>query len=140
MQEFKDRKMYDLGRSHLRRAGAAGSEVTVESKVERPHAQEAAAQAAEAPAVEVKPGEASELLLFTTRTCPNCKRAEAMLQKAGIAFTKVVSEESQDLVSRYDVQQAPTLVVLGGEEPVRIVGIGPVLQFIKDNQPVGAGK
>ena len=140
VQEFKDRKMYDLGRSHLRRAGAAGSEVTVESKVERPHAQEAAAQAAEAPAVEVKPGEASELLLFTTRTCPNCKRAEAMLQKAGIAFTKVVSEESQDLVSHYDVQQAPTLVVLGGEEPVRIVGIGPVLQFIKDNQPVGAGK
>ena len=29
-QEFKDRKVYDLTRSHLRRAGIAGSQVTVE--------------------------------------------------------------------------------------------------------------
>ena len=62
-QEFKDRKVYDLSRSHLRRAGIAGSQVTVGGHI-------AAAPAAPA---------APEVLLFTTATCPNCKLARALL-------------------------------------------------------------
>ena len=120
-QEFQDRKVYDIGRSHLRRAGIAGSQVTVEGHVDQP-----------------EPGE--ELLLFTTRTCPNCRQAEALLQKAGMAYRKVVAEESPDLTTRYGVRQAPTLVADSGGQPVvKVVGLGPVKRFIEENRPASVG-
>ena len=119
-QEFKDRKVYDLSRSHLRRAGAAGSNVTVEH-----HAAPLSAPA-------------GELLLFTTRTCPNCRQAEKLLEKAGIPYTKVVAEESPELAVRYGVRQAPTLVAQGPDAPVKAVGLGAVKRFVQDSRPASA--
>ena len=81
--------MYDISRSSLRRAGIAGSQVTVED-----HA--------------AWPVPAEELMLFATRTCPNCRQAEEQLQKAGIPYRKVLAEENPDLTTRYSVRQAPT--------------------------------
>ena len=90
-QEFKDRKVYDINHSHLRKAGRAGSQVTVDS-------------------TPAQKADSDELLLFTTRTCPNCRQAISLLDKAGIPYRKVVAEESPDLTTRYGVRQAPTLV------------------------------
>ena len=87
-QEFKDRKVYDINHSHLRRAGRAGSQVTVDS-------------------TPAQKADSDELLLFTTRTCPNCRQAISLLDKAGISYRKVVAEESPDLTTRYGVRQAP---------------------------------
>ena len=119
-QEFRDRKVYDISRSTLRRAGAAGSQVTVEGHVAQ------------------KPP-AGELLLFATRTCPNCAQAERLLEEAGIPFRKVLAEEEPDLAVRYGVRQAPTLVADGGQAPVKVVGLGNVRKFIEDNRPAEAG-
>ena len=119
-QEFKDRKVYDLSRSHLRRAGAAGSSVTVERQ----------AAPLSAPA--------GELLLFTTRTCPNCRQAEKLLEKAGLPYAKVVAEESPELAVRYGVRQAPTLVAQGEDAPVKAVGLGAVKRFLQDSRPASA--
>ena len=116
-QEFKDRKVYDLSRSHLRRAG---NRVTVEHQ----------AVPLSAPA--------GELLLFTTRTCPNCRQAEKLLEKAGIPYTKVVAEESPELAVHYGVRQAPTLVAQGADAPVKAVGLGAVKRFIQDSRPASA--
>ena len=110
-QEFKDRKVYDLTASHLRKAGRAGSQVTF--------SQEGAPQAS-----------GGESLLFTTRTCPNCRQAEALLQKAGVPYQKVVAEESPDLTTRYGVRQAPTLVVQGES----ITGLGPIKRFAEEHR------
>ena len=116
-QEFKDRKVYDISHSRLHRAGIAGSQVTVEVSGTAPAAQ------------------TDRLLLFTTRTCPNCRQAEALLQKAGIPYEKVVAEESAELAAQYGVRQAPTLVAIGGGEPVKAVGLGPVKRFIQASRP-----
>ena len=120
-QEFKDRKVYDISHSRLRRAGIAGSQVTAEVSGTAPAAQ------------------ADRLLLFTTRTCPNCRQAETLLQKAGIPYEKVVAEENPELAAQYGVRQAPTLVAAGGGEPVKAVGLGPVKQFIQASRPASAG-
>ena len=114
-QEFKDRKVYDLTASHLRKAGRAGSQVTF--------SQEGAPQAS-----------GGESLLFTTRTCPNCRQAEALLQKAGVPYQKVVAEESPDLTTRYGVRQAPTLVVQGES----ITGLGPIKRFAEEHRAPGS--
>ena len=119
-QEFKDRKVYDISRSKLSRAGAAGSPVSVEAHVE-------------------KAAPTGELMLFATRTCPNCKVAESMLTKAGIPFRKVIAEENPDLATRYGIRQAPTLVIDDGADPRRLVGLGEIKVFIKANSAAAIG-
>lgn len=59
-----------------------------------------------------------ELLLFTTPTCANCAMTKKALSEAGIAYRAIDASEHQDLVEKYGVLQAPTLVALtdGGTE------------------------
>ncbi|MGH0052959.1 MAG: ribonucleoside triphosphate reductase [Sphaerochaetaceae bacterium] len=52
-------------------------------------------------------------LLFTTKTCPNCKLAKRFLDEAGIAYRVVDAEEEVELTASYRVMQAPTLVIPG---------------------------
>ncbi len=94
-EEFKHRKLYDIANSHLRRHGVP-------------------AESAEAPSAAAE-DKAGELLLFTTKTCPNCKLAKAALDKAGVAYTVVDAEENTELTDKYGVRQAPTLVSVAGD-------------------------
>jgi ribonucleoside-triphosphate reductase len=68
----------------------------------------------------------SEILLFASKTCPNCKVAEAMLQKAGVKYTKIIAEENVELVKQYGVKQAPTLAVNGQ----MIVNVSNIKKYI----------
>ncbi len=95
-QEFKDRKTYafqGLGQ-----------------KLEKLHRIE------EAPKVEFTVEEAptadNKKLLFTTKTCPNCKIVKEMLNKKNIGYEIVDAEENGELCDAYGVTQAPTLVVV----------------------------
>ena len=45
--------------------------------------------------------------LFTTKTCPNCRVADAMLTKAAISYSKIDAEENQELTAAYDVTSSP---------------------------------
>ena len=55
-----------------------------------------------------------KLLLFTTKTCPNCKIAKNILDKAGISYTVVDAEEQTDIADKLGIRQAPTLAILDG--------------------------
>ena len=50
--------------------------------------------------------------LFTTKTCPNCKMAGRMLEKAGIAYELIDAQEQAQLSEQFAIMQAPTLVVV----------------------------
>ena len=69
-------------------------------------------------------------LLFATRTCPNCRQAEKLLDESGVSYRKVLVEEHPELAKRYGVRQAPTLLFDGGETPEKLVGVGAVRKFI----------
>ena len=58
----------------------------------------------------------SETLLFGTKTCPNCKMAKMLLEKAGVPYKWVDAEENIELTNSYGVKKAPTLLVPEGEE------------------------
>ena len=90
-QEFKERKVYDISNSHM-----------------RPRTKAAAAEAEKA---QVEDSE-TKTLLFTTKTCPNCRVATNSLEKAHISYEIVDAEENRDLVEKYGVMQAPTLIVV----------------------------
>ncbi|MBR1658838.1 MAG: ribonucleoside triphosphate reductase [Oscillospiraceae bacterium] len=116
-QEFRDRRVYNVGRSHLTHSGP----------LNMPKAVPAPAAAAEAPA------ETGELLLFATRTCPNCRQAEKLLGENGVAYRKVLVEEHPELARQYDVRQAPTLA---GPDMEKVVGVGAVRKFINSRKAV----
>ncbi len=73
---------------------------------------------------------APTITLVTTKTCPNCKVAAAMLDKAGIAYTKVLAEERLDLVNKYDIKQAPTMIIEGAGCTEVYVGAPEIKAFI----------
>ena len=53
----------------------------------------------------------SETLLFGTKTCPNCKMAKMLLEKANVPYKWVDAEENIELTNSYGVKKAPTLLV-----------------------------
>ncbi len=115
-QEFKDRKVYEIDKSRLRRSGIS-------------------AEAAE----ESKAAPSERTLLFTTATCPNCAQAKALLDQAGVSYEVVLAgPDTEELVDRYAIRQAPTLV-LAGEEPQVFAGLGAICGFVKEDQAVAAG-
>ena len=116
-QEFKDRKVYDIGHSHLTHQGVLHPEVKPE-------------QPAAAPVEEAANNAHGEVKLFATRTCPNCKQAEKLLTEAGIPFTRLLAEENGEEAARLGIRQAPTLVV--GSEEDKYVGLGAVRKFIAE--------
>ncbi len=100
-QEYKDRKVYDIATSKLpvREAAAPAAEAAACTCCEP-----AAPAAADAKAV-----------LISRVTCPNCRVAEGLLEKAGVAYEKRIAEENLDLCRQYGVKGAPTLVITDGE-------------------------
>ncbi len=115
-QEFKDRKVYDIGHSHLTHQGVLHPDVKPEQTA--------------APAEEAAANACGTVKLFATRTCPNCKQAEKLLAEAGIPFTRLLAEENGDEAARLGIRQAPTLVVGDGED--KYVGLGAVRKFIAE--------
>ena len=108
-QEFKDRKEYVIENSILKRKGAVNVPESVAA---------------------VKSGETEqEILLFATRTCPNCKMAERFLDQAGIAYKKVIADEEPAMVEQFDIHQAPTLVVVSGDSFETVVNVSNIRKF-----------
>jgi len=71
-----------------------------------------------------------ELLLFTTPTCASCKMVKTSLQEAGIAHRVIDASRHQDLVEKYGVQQAPSLVSVSGDSAEKYLGPAKVMEYI----------
>ncbi|MGO5051542.1 ribonucleoside triphosphate reductase [Lachnospiraceae bacterium LCP25S3_G4] len=97
-QEYKERKVYDITNSKLKVKAQATIQVEENRKDSGTNLEQ------------------SKTLLFTTKTCPNCKIASHMLQKAKIDFELIDAEEETNLVEQYGVKQAPTLIVITGNQ------------------------
>ena len=108
-EEFKERKTYNIETSIL----THGAPKHEEHKQER--------------TIEV-----TETLLFTTKTCPNCKAAKASLDKAGINYKVVDAEENPELAIKYGIMQAPTLVVNANGVDNILVGLSKIRGYISE--------
>ena len=114
-QEYKDRRVYNIGHSVLKHTGPIPAPVdTVET------AMDAAVEAASAQAPD------QTVLLFKTPTCPNCKAAIALLDKAGVNYTTLNANEERELVEKYGVKQAPTLVLVNGDTFEKYRGVSDI--------------
>ena len=116
-QEFKDRKTYRVD-------GLASQPVSVfrEEKKE-------AVSVSDTVSPSAPEGEA-RALLFTTKTCPNCKMIEGMLDRAGFHYEVIDAEENPDLSRKYDIMQAPTLVMVHGNAADSYVNASNILKYV----------
>jgi ribonucleoside-triphosphate reductase len=70
------------------------------------------------------------VMLFKTATCPNCKIAGVMLDQAGISYKIMDAEENPDLVEKFGIMQAPTLVVARGSNYEKYNGVSDIKGWI----------
>ena len=88
--EYRERKTYDVENSTLTHEG-----VVEETCI----------------ACEEKEEKLNELVLFTTKTCPNCQVAKLLLQKAGVTYRMIYAEEDKETTVKFGVSKVPTLIV-----------------------------
>ena len=119
-QEYKDRKVYNIGRSVLSHTGP--NPAPVDEPAEKVHDTAAVQKEWKNPA----PADEFEAILFKTPTCPNCRAAGAILDKAGVRYTALNANEEKQLVEKYGVKQAPTLVLLNGENVEKYRGVSDI--------------
>ena len=109
-QEYKDRKVYDIASSKLEKDGRpvqAGEEA-----------------AADCSAV------TDGAYLFTTATCPNCKIACSVLDKAGVSYEKLLANENAELATKLGVKQAPTLVIVKDGGVAKYHGVSDIKKLV----------
>ena len=68
------------------------------------------------------------ILLFTTKTCPNCKMAKEFL--SGIDYMVVDAEQNPELAMKYSIMQAPTLVVTKDGEYKKYANLSNIKGFV----------
>ena len=108
-QEFKDRKVYDIENSKL----------TVKETAK-------ACSCEEANDAVLADGN----YLFTTATCPNCKIAVSLLDKAGVIFNKLLANENVEAVNALGIKQAPTLVVVENGKASKYTGVSDIKKYL----------
>ena len=72
----------------------------------------------------------AKAVLISRVTCPNCKVAENLLNKAGIAFEKKIAEENLDLCRQLGIKGAPTLVITDGENHNLYYSVPEIKKYI----------
>ena len=113
-QEFKDRLVYNAASSMAKK----GADISVDvASAETPN---------------VNAGSADSILLFATKTCPNCKVAKTYLDKAGVPYTTVYADENVEITEKYEIRQAPTLVLVQGDCAEKIVNLSNIKKFSEE--------
>ena len=113
-QEYKNRTVYDIAHSDFKiqtqMTAAPESNVRIQ---------------------ESDAGQVTAKYLFTTETCPNCKIAEQMLE--GEDYELVDAEKNPELARKFGVMQAPTLIVINGEETKKYVNASNIQRYVDED-------
>ncbi len=112
-QEYKERKEYVVTEDDIKNAGKKCA-CQCEKKEE-------------AATTELADGS----YLFASPTCPNCKIAYSLLEKAGYAYTKLMATENVELSNALGIKQAPTLVVVTNGAVEKFAGVGEIKKAIE---------
>ena len=109
-QEYKNRKLYDIKKSVLKKPAKSLVTITEDD-------------------VKIQPLH-SVKYLFTTKTCPNCAMAKEILKDQ--EYVVIDAEENVELTQKYGVMQAPTLVVVDGEHTKKYVNASNIQKFVDE--------
>ncbi len=112
-QEYKERKEYEIETSVLKKTQA---KIVDEHQVPEKIA-----------------GTVEEIMLFTTKTCPNCVAAKSFLDKAGISYKIIDAEENAQASKDLGIMNAPTLVVGNGSDLNKMTNLSQIKTFAENS-------
>jgi len=102
-QEYKDRKVYDIENSVMKdRTAVLKKNEDTGVKVDG-------------------------IVMFATKTCPNCKIAASLLEKAGVGYKKIYAEDEPEKTKELGIKQAPTLIV--GDK--KFTGVSDIKKYLE---------
>lgn len=111
LQEFKQRKTYDvMGKlfTEVREQSNNDVDTNKATKIAKP----------------------MSLKLMATKTCPNCRMIAEKLTQANIQFEKIYVEDNPDIVSKFGIKMAPTLII---NDIDLIVNASNIIKYIREN-------
>jgi len=128
VQEFKDRKVYNIGNSvftggiHRHESNCCCDDSVAGLQPE-----------------EMGVAGAPRAQLFTRVTCPNCRVAERMLDKESFPYENLVAEENADLCRQYGIKGAPTLVISDGVHFEKYYGVAEIKKYLQSSRTEQVG-
>ena len=106
-EEYKNRKVYDLNNSHLTH------DVNCDNCCDDKKC-------------ELKDG----IMLFTRKSCPNCKTAKSLLDKQNVQYEVIDAEKNADLSKELEIKQAPTLVVIENGRVTKYTNVSNIKKYL----------
>ena len=107
-QEFKDRKTYSMGIA-VKAVPHQYDDLDIEKEIQQ------------VPVMIEQDNDHKEnghfkddtdhIMLFTTKTCPNCKIIKEWLKNHNVDYSMIDAEENPELCEKYGIMQAPTMVI-----------------------------
>lgn len=110
LQEYENRKEYEVDLSNLKKIESNYVTISKED-------------------VKIDKSDMTKYL-FITKKCPNCKAAKEMLKDE--EYELIDAEENLDLVNRYGIMQAPTLVITNGEHSDKYVNASNIQKYLTE--------
>ncbi len=112
-QEYKERKVYDIENSKLSHAGvlvqdASGCGCADDNSL------------------------SDGMYLFTTKTCPNCKIAKDVLDKANANYKVVDAEENAKLTTSLGINSAPTLIIVKDGKTEGLGNVSEIRRYLSN--------
>ena len=74
------------------------------------------------------------IMLFGTKTCPNCSAAKKVLEKAKIKYEFIDAEENVELTKQLNVMQAPTLVEIKNGKATVIANLSNIKKYVEEHK------
>ena len=115
-QEFEDRKEYNLKSSSMK-------ERCPDCNIELPENMGPKSKF-----------ETDGIYLFGTSTCPNCKMAKIMLEKAHIKYNWINAQETPEEAIKHQVMSAPTMIVVKEGYEDRYINASQIKGFIEQSR------
>lgn len=69
------------------------------------------------------------VMLFETKTCPNCKAVKKILKDRNIDYEEIDCMVNEELVDKYNIMSAPTLVIRHDEEYLKLTGLNSIMEY-----------
>ena len=121
-QEYKNRTLYDVENSVLKNNHVKQEDVVTTL--------EDAGELTKMPVV--------EKILFTTNTCPNCVIAKEMLGKE--QYQTIDANENPEMTAKYSIMQAPTLIVIEGDDIQKYVNASNIQKYVDGKEIVNGNR
>ena len=130
-QEFKERKTYRVQADNCMSDKSKTIEKKVAASLSKSEVKKVAAEKVTKSSTAMKQPQ-----LFTTKTCPNCKMAKMLMKKNHFAYQEIDAEENAALAKKYEIKQAPTLLVQVGDKLEKQVNVSNIKKYVLEHKNV----